>query len=250
MNNFFHQKFSIPCYDTDAAHLLKPVSFMNYAQEQANCHASILGFGYDDMVTTKTAWVLSRMHIKFLRHPEWRETVNMKTWHKGPQGLFYIRDFKMTDEKDEAVLAVATTSWLVVDMDTHRIVREAVFDEDSACKDDAISPACDKIRIPAGTVLDYSASHTVSYSDLDLNGHANNAMYILWSMDVLGCDITLNHPLKELKINFNHEIRAGETVDLYLGVGDEGEERTYWVEGRLRGDAPSPVSSFVVEMMF
>ena len=53
MNNIFHQKFSIPCYDTDAAQLLKPVSFMNYAQEQANCHASVLGFGYDDMVTTR-----------------------------------------------------------------------------------------------------------------------------------------------------------------------------------------------------
>ena len=250
MNSFFHQKFSIPCYDTDAAQLLKPVSFMNYAQEQANCHASVLGFGYDDMVSTKTAWVLSRMHIRFLRHPVWRETVNMKTWHKGPQGLFYIRDFRMTDEKDESVLAVATTSWLVVNIDTHRLVREAILDEGSVCKDDAISPACDKIRIPAGMTPDHAASHTVSYSDLDLNGHANNAMYIVWSMDALPCDITLNRPMKELKINFNHEVRAGETVDLYLGTAEDGGERKYWVEGRIRGNEASPVSSFIVEMTF
>ena len=250
MNNIFHQKFSIPCYDTDAAQLLKPVSFMNYAQEQANCHASVLGFGYDDMVTTRTAWVLSRMHIKFLNHPMWRDIVNMRTWHKGPQGLFYIRDFKMTDEKDEKVLAVATTSWLVVNMDTHRLVREAILDEGSVCHDDAISPACEKIRIPAGIVMDHVAGHTVSYSDVDLNGHANNAMYIVWSMDIVGCDVTLGHPLKELKINFNHEVRAGETVDLYLGGTTEGEERKYWVEGRIRGNETSQVSSFVVEMTF
>ena len=250
MNNFFHQKFSIPCYDTDAAQLLKPVSFMNYAQEQANCHASILGFGYDDMVTTKTAWVLSRMHIKFFRHPKWRETVNMKTWHKGPQGLFYIRDFKMTDEKDETVLAAATTSWLVVNIDTHKLVREAILDEGSVCKDDAVSPACEKIRIPAGIGQEYVSSHAVSYSDLDLNGHANNAMYAVWSMDVLESGFALSHPLKELKINFNHEVKAGETVDLYLSRASEAEENKYWVEGRIRGNEASQVSSFIVEMIF
>ena len=40
----------IPCYDTDVSKLLKPSSFMNYAQEAANLHASVLGFGYDDMM--------------------------------------------------------------------------------------------------------------------------------------------------------------------------------------------------------
>ena len=75
-------------------------------------------------------------------------------------------------------------------------------------------------------------------------------MYIVWSMDVLPCDITLNRPMKELKINFNHEVRAGETVDLYLGTAEDGGERKYWVEGRIRGNEASPVSSFIVEMTF
>ena len=47
MSNKLTENYIIPCYDTDASWRLKPVSFMNYAQEMANRHATILGFGYD-----------------------------------------------------------------------------------------------------------------------------------------------------------------------------------------------------------
>lgn len=248
MNNFFLQKFNIPCYDTDMAQKLKPVAFMNYAQEMANGHASVLGFGYDDMIRTRTAWVLSRIHIKFLRHPEWRETVNLRTWHKGPEGLFYLRDFKMTDGNDGNVLALATTSWLVVNIDTRRLVREAILDEGSVCKEDAISPSCGKIRIPDNCPAEFAAVHKVSYSDVDMNGHANNAMYIQWSMDVIDGSVTLKKPLKELKVNFNHEILAGESVALYL-VSVPGED-IYYVEGRKQEDGKDGTVSFCVEMVF
>ena len=247
-NSVYRQKIKVPCYDTDAAQLLKPVSFMNYAQELANCHASVLGFGYDDMIRTRTAWVLSRMHIKFLRHPVWRETVNLRTWHKGPERLFYIRDFRMTDEADKEDLALATTSWLVVNIDTRRLTRDVPLDESCVCRDNAITPSCDKIVIPADAGRTLVASHTVSYSDIDLNGHTNNAMYLTWAMDVIGCGTTLKKPMKEVKINFNHETRAGEQVELYLSPYMKDGNEAYLVEGRAAGsEGPS---SFSVEMLF
>ena len=248
MNNIYHQNIQIPCYDTDASQLLKPVSFMNYAQEMANRHASILGFGYDDMVRTRTAWVLSRMHARFLKHTAWRDEINMRTWHKGPENLFYLRDFRMTDASGSEVLAVATTSWLVVNIDSHRLIRETILDESSELKEDAISPSCGKIRIPSGLDSNLAGTRRVAYSDLDTNGHTNNARYIEWAMDVLDCETTLKHPLKEMKINFNHETKAGETVELYVFSDFQGEDRKYWVEGRT--GAEEKVQSFVAELLF
>ena len=61
--NKFTQEFHIPCYNTDMSWRLKPAAFMDLAQEAANQHATILGFGYDDLITSKTAWVLSRMMV-------------------------------------------------------------------------------------------------------------------------------------------------------------------------------------------
>ena len=246
MNNIYHQTLRIPCYDTDAAQLLKPVSFMNYAQEMANCHASILGFGYDDMIRTRTAWVLSRMHIKFLCHPKWRETVNLRTWHKGPEGLFYLRDFRMTDEQDKTDLAVATTSWLVVNMDTRRLTRDALLDEDSICREHALDTPCDKVRIPSQCAAEPASVHKVSYSDVDLNGHANNAMYVQWAMDAVSSDVTREKPLKELKINFNHEVMPDESVSLFrASAGD-----TYYIEGKIPDGEGRYKSSFCVELAF
>ena len=89
------QDMRIPCYDTDAAFCLKPASFMDMAQEIAYWAAQALGFGYDDLQQHQTAWVLSRMHIRFESLPKWRDAVVLKTWHKGADGLFFLRDFHL-----------------------------------------------------------------------------------------------------------------------------------------------------------
>lgn len=248
MGSIYRQEITIPCYDTDASKLLKPVSFMNYAQELANCHASELGFGYDDMIRTRTAWVLSRMHIKFLEHPQWRDKVYLRTWHKGPERLFYIRDFKMTDGDDSRDLIVATTSWLVVNIDTRRLIREALLDESGVCREDAIAPSCDKIKMPEHLESRLAATHTVSYSDVDMNGHANNAVYLVWAMDAVEQETVFRKPLKEVRINFNHETRPGDRIGLYLSGETTPEGEMYWVEGRVEGSTVP--ASFIVEMLF
>ena len=79
----FEQKFHIPCYNTDASWRLKPAAFMDLAQEAAGLHAVHLGFGYDDLIQTNTAWILSRVHIEFVDMPMWRDHITLTTWHKG-----------------------------------------------------------------------------------------------------------------------------------------------------------------------
>ena len=232
MKDIYSQHFIIPCYETDGAQLLKPASFMDFAQEAANRHADILGFGYDDLSRTRTLWVLSRMHVRFLRHPRWREAVNLDTWHKGPSMMFYLRDFLMTGA-DGSVLVEATSSWLVIDVDTRRIVRGAnsPMDGDTARKVDVIAEPCGKVQMPKGAAPEFVADHRVSYSDVDLNGHTNNAMYIVWAMDAVDYDVTSARPLREMKINFNHETRPGEAVSIFRMKSEEGESLRYIVEG-------------------
>ena len=89
----FSQDLFVPCYQTDASFCLKPAAFMDMAQEIAYWAAQELGFGYDDLHHHHTAWVLSRMHFRFDDPPRWRDRVKLSTWHKGPDGLFYLRDF-------------------------------------------------------------------------------------------------------------------------------------------------------------
>ena len=243
--NKYTEKYTIPCFDTDASWRLKPVSFMNYAQEMANRHANILGFGYDDLITSKTAWVLARMNIRFRNLPLWRDNVTLTTWHKGLSRLFFIRDFQMKDEKDN-ICVEATTSWIVLNLETRRFVRDPkLMDEGTTCHDHAIEQPADKVLIPKDVEAEYVMDHVVSYSDVDMLGHTNNAMYMHWAMDAVAYEITSQKPLKEVTINFNREARAGDTVSIYKTVVESEGELHVYVEGKVEG-----ASSFCIEMIF
>ena len=239
------QKHIIPCYQTDSKWRLKPASFMDLAQEAANSHAAILGFGYDDLIQSKTAWILSRVNIHFIKAPLWRDEVTLTTWHKGLERLFFIRDFIMTD-KDGVECVKATSSWLVLNLETRRLVRDPeLMDEGTTCSENALEASAGKVQMPKDVEPVLALEHVVAYSDVDMNAHANNAMYMQWAMDAVEYDLASSRPLKALTINFNHETKAGDRVMIYRAVVEKEDGIHVYVEGKVE-----ETSSFTVELIF
>ena len=223
---------SIRCYDVDGAMRLKPAAFMDLAQEMAYIAADLMHFGYDELQQEGKAWVLSRMHFTFVDVPQWRDEVEIQTWHKGPSGPFYLRDFRINDLQG-CPRVLGTSSWVILDVRERRMCRTSevteMIPESTVCHDFAIEAPAEKVAMPRGTQPETVASHVVGYSDVDLLGHTNNARYVVWAMDCLGYEMAASRPVKEVWVNFNHETRAGETVTLSrLQDGD-----TFYVEGRV-----------------
>ena len=239
------QHHTVPCYDTDASWRLKPASFMNLAQEAAGQHAVHLGFGYDDLIVSNTAWILSRVHIEFIDAPKWREDITLTTWHKGLNRLFYLRDFILTD-KDGRERVKATTSWLVLNLETRRLVRDPDLIEDgTVCTENVIEAPADKVVMPKDIEPVLVMEHAVAYSDLDMNCHVNNAMYMQWAMNAVNYEISSERPVKEFTINFNHEIKPMEVVSIYKAIEEKEDGRHVFVEGKVGSQ-----SSFCVEIVF
>lgn len=239
------ENITVPCYDTDAAWRLKPSSFMNLAQEAAGRHAVHLGFGYDDLIKTNTAWILSRVHVEFIDAPKWREDITMTTWHKGLNRLFFLRDFLLTDAQGRERVK-ATTSWLVLNLETRRLVRDPKLMEDGTiCTDNVLEAPADKVVMPKEIDAEFVMDHIVSYSDIDTNAHANNAMYMQWAMDAVDYQTASTRAVKEFTINFNHETKAGDKVSIFRAEEERGDGLHIFIEGRL------PESqSFIVEIVF
>jgi acyl-ACP thioesterase len=224
---------------------LKPAAFMDLAQEAANLHATRLGFGYDEMIESKSAWVLSRMRVVFEDTPKWREEVSLMTWHKGLDRLFFLRDFLMTDKEGNPKIK-ATTSWLVINLQTRRLVRDPkLLDEGTICSDNVLENPADKVVMPKDAEPQLIVEHVVGYSDLDMNGHANNARYMQWAMDAVNYEISSVKPVKEFTINFNHEVKPQETVSIYKSIVEAEDGRHVYVEGKV-----GEQSSFIVEIIF
>lgn len=239
------QNFTIPCYNTDASWRLKPAAFMDLAQEAAGLHAVYLGFGYDDLIKTNTAWILSRVNVKFIDTPLWRDDVTLTTWHKGFNRLFFLRDFVMTD-KDGRERVKATTSWLVLNLETRSMVRDPkLVEEGTVCTDNAIETPADKVRMPRDIEALAVYERVVGYSDVDMLGHANNAMYMQWAMDAVDYELASTRPVKEFTINFNHEIKAGQKVTLYRACLQNEDGLHVFIEGKTEA-----ASSFCVEIIF
>ena len=241
----YTQNFHIPCYNTDAAWRLKPAAFMDLAQEAAGLHAVELGFGYEDLIKNNTAWILSRVNIKFVDTPLWRDDVTLTTWHKGANRLFFLRDFIMTD-KDGKERVKATTSWLVLNLETRRLVRDPMLmEEGTVCTENVIETPADKVQMPKDVPAELVLEHAVAYSDVDMNNHTNNAMYMQWAMDAVDYEIASAKAVKEITINFNRETKAGDVVAIYRACVEKEDGLHVFVEGKVE-DA----SSFCVEIIF
>lgn len=245
VDNRYGQDITIPCYDTDASFHLKPAAFMDLAQELAYLGAQVLHFGYDDLQKSQYAWVLSRMNIKFLNPPKWRDRTTLYTWHKGLDGLFFLRDFELreegdTDFKDKSkVLIACTTSWIVMNLQTRRLVRsDEILDiapASTQCQDDAIAERCGKVTFPRTPEPEVAAERKVTYSDIDILGHTNNARYIVWAMDCLDYEEASGSLVKEIVINFNKETKPGERVSLFKSVEKADDGDTFIIEGKVEG---------------
>lgn len=238
----------IPCYATDFHKYLRPTAFMDYAQELAYQGATALGFGYDVLIKDNRAWVLSRFHIKFLKPVRWGDVVKLQTWSKGPQGLFYLRDFRLTDSQGEEAVA-ATSSWIVLDLEKRSFVRTdslSFMTPDTECHDNAIAEPAPKIMMPRDVQPEKVGEHTVNYSDIDCLGHTNNVRYVVWSMDAVGPEITFKRPCKELFINFNKETHLGQNVELFRHVAQqENGDIVAVIEGRV-----DSAQSFCCKLVF
>lgn len=236
----------VSCYEADSNHNFRPTAMLDLMQEAAGRDASLLGFGYDDMISENTAWVLSRTRICFHKYPKWRDTVRLKTWHKGANRIFYLRDF-MLESPDGELLVSATTSWLIIDLATRRMVRNTVLAEnfDNSEMGHAIEEQAGKVMLPKDVEPELVHTHKVVWSDIDTNGHVNNVKYAVWALDIVDYDILKEKSLKEMLINYDTEVMRDQNVDLYRVVAEEEECTVVYIIGKVEGK-----SCFSIKMIF
>ncbi|MFI3316746.1 MAG: acyl-ACP thioesterase domain-containing protein [Rikenellaceae bacterium] len=214
---YLDHSFTVCSHEMDLWGFLKPASILNICQEVAYMHSSLYGFGFDSLVERGLAWVLSRVKIEIDRLPVWREKIVVRTWHKGESGIFSLRDYIFYDQDNQPIIRV-TTSWIIINIASRRLQRPSrIFGADEPFKlllytEDAIEEPAEKIEL-RGQSMPLS-DHYVSYSDLDVNQHVNNAKYLEWVCDRSPQQMQKNRYLKGLNINFNHEATFGQLVTM------------------------------------
>jgi medium-chain acyl-[acyl-carrier-protein] hydrolase len=207
------KEYAVHVYETGPDGKLSLHSLFDYFQDIASDHAVKLGYGRDDLLKSNNFWVLSRIYAEIDTWPQWGETLVIKTWPRGTERLFALRDFDVRFY-DGRPVARATSSWLIVDRNTRRIQRPddnlRKYDPDLP-EERALSRNALKLE-PAEPGDSRTHQLSVRISDLDLNLHTNNVRYLKWAIDSYDLDFILNNVPLSAEINYLAESRYDESI--------------------------------------
>lgn len=218
----------INSYETDQNSNIKTVSLQNLLQEMAYKGSDFCGCGLDVMNSKNVFWALNRIHYSILRCPRWGDRVILQTWSRGQVGPIWHRNFRIEDPEGNPMV-LGTSAWTVMDFKERALFRgELGFDPSFHLEEDTL-PFCTKILIPRDLAQEPAGSHTVVWSDIDTNGHANNCAYTQWALDAMPVDYVRGHVVKDVQVNYNHEIHLGEKVDFHIAR----TENVWFVTGKV-----------------
>jgi acyl-ACP thioesterase len=218
------ETFKVHSYDVDFKQAATVESLCRHFQEVAWNHAEHLGAGYQRLQQENRFWVLSRLLLEITRPPGWGETVTLQTWPRVAKSVFAMRDFEMFDSSGARMVA-GTSGWLVLDTKTRRPHR--VDKLIAGIKTPADKRALDREpqKLDWSEVGASSRQVTVQYSDIDVNGHVNNARYIGWLLDSYPLDFHRRHEVTSLEVNFLGELVGVESISVLSKAAAPGEFR-------------------------
>ncbi len=187
-------------------------SFLFYQmQDLAWEHAQILGLGYEHLKKEEQFWVLSRLWLKITRRPVWGEPFTLETWSRGTDGFFAYRDYTFTDRRGHIIIQ-ATSSWLVLDVRTKRIVRLKDFKNFPAYGESIFGENARRIRSPKSNAdPDFTP---VRFNEIDINQHFTTGRYLERIIDSYDFVFHDTHELTELEINLSREGLPGDLLSV------------------------------------
>jgi acyl-ACP thioesterase len=215
-----------------------------FFQEAAICHAENLGVGREDMARTGRVWILSRMSVLVERRPLYCETVTIRSWPRGGEKLFAMRDYDIRD-KDNIPIVSARSAWLIVDIEKRRPLRpQAIMDTlphneglDAFAPDSGGAAALTERANLILAADSHAAERKALYTDIDYNGHVNNVSYIKWIEDAIDPQLLEKAAKMRLDINYLNEITVGEITEIYSApINDETDinKDAFAFEGRKK----------------
>ena len=221
--NIFQQTVRIRDCDVSFNRKLRPSCLFSLMQEASIDHTGQLGAGRDKTLDRGFLWVLTRQKVLINRLPEYDEQILFESWPGETMHVLFPRYYRMLDAEGQLLLS-ASALWTLIDSET----RSFIFPQ----KEGIAVPGeitGNEIPLPSGirSLPTQQQRHfSVPYSHTDINGHMNNIRYIDECENMIP-DIASKRTLKEITVEYTHEILLGEEMVISLGIQD----KTYFFSG-------------------
>ncbi|MCI8458049.1 MAG: hypothetical protein HFE46_00040 [Clostridia bacterium] len=239
MNNYLQhtQRIVTAVDEFDFAERIKPSAVMEYFQDLATVHALEIGIGYEEMKSQNLCWVLNRLSAEIDRMPTLGEEITITTLPHKPGLVDAIRDYYITDQNGNSLIR-GTSRWCVLDIVSKGVRRCAPlfhYDDTQYIPDAAVSNGNPQLSdISSMGKIEKTVTGQVHITDLDRNGHMNNARYA--DIVVNCCDFKYyaTHTIRAFDFNFLSEMKINDTYTVHMHT--DGNASYFQAMGDRRED--------------
>lgn len=217
--------------DFDRYGRIQPVSVLDLCQDVATLQAENMGIGRDAMLERGVFWAAIRMRYEIVKPPEHHAVVRVKTWPHSPTNFSFMRDFCISSQSGEAFVK-ASTEWVLMNAETRKF--ERLRDHYSEEGDEYLADRMFDSKPRKLASFDEGNRPVVTmapaFSDIDFNGHVNNARYLHFVVDAL--DLGPESAIRSMQIDYRHEVMPDVPLHVHTlvenghaqakGVRDDG----------------------------
>ena len=215
----FEQNHTVSAMDVDCFGRCRPSVLLYLAQEAATGHCDLLKLDWDTMAGKGLFWAVIRTHVQVDRLPMLGEKLTVRTWPMPTTRTAFPRAVVICDETGRE-LAQILSLWVLMDKTTRAMVLPGKSGVDVPGQ-----LTGNEIAVP-GSIIPHSgegtATRTVTFTELDRNGHMNNTCYLNWVDDLLPAAFHKAHPVKEFTVCYLSEATEGQSVTLHHQLSAEG----------------------------
>lgn len=214
--------FNISFKDTGKSNTLSNRGFLSCMEDIGGYHSDLVGFGINDISKTRLSWILLGWKVHIIERPAYGHPIHFKTWARHTEKFYTYRDFEAYDYTGK-LIAVATSKWVLVNIDTGKITRltdDLVNRYDPEMKTVFSEIEMKKLKEPAS--YSYTYLYKVLRMNIDINKHMHNLYYLDVAYEALPEEVYDTNDFMNFEIMYKHEVKLGETLKCLYSKKPDG----------------------------
>lgn len=211
MEAIYRKEFTVGQDAVDRFGRLRLSRLLLMAQQVAGEHSSTMGLTYEELARRGLFWAVIRNRVQISRLPREGETVHTQTWPMPTTRTAYPRSTVAYDSEGNELFRTVSL-WILMSFDSREMVlpgKSGVTVEGTLRGLELAAP-----RALAVKPLNNQLERTVRFTDLDRNGHMNNARYLDWIDDLLPSSFHQDHSVADVTMCYINEAREGQPLSV------------------------------------
>ena len=208
----YKEKFVVQKDEVDSFGEIKISKLMWHMQNVAGEHAIKLKIDRDILMKDNNIWVVVRYDMKINRLPKLKEKYVITTHPGETKGFMFPRFFQVYDKHGNLLVNISST-WVVVNFDTRRIILRPFKDINLPVEHDP-----NDLEVPSkvneeATNLLYK--RLTKESELDINIHINNTFYYDYILEIHDAEFYKENKVSRILLNYEKEITHPSEIEIY-----------------------------------